>query len=125
MISTTMPRSYAQRLVLRDLLRHGYYHSYLRNWKARYGDRVQVYLFEEMAADPRAFMQRLAQRLDIDPDYYATAPCWGWRTARCGSAVQLVHRLYRRLRRQVGWLRALPMFSVCHPVLPIVSMSIH
>jgi hypothetical protein len=99
--------SYAQRLILRDLLRHGYYHTYLRNWKARYGDRMQVYLFEEMAADPRGFMQRLAQRLDIDPDYYATAPL-GVENSTVRVRFQPVHRLYRRLRRR-DWLRALPM----------------
>lgn len=97
---------YANRAVLRDVLRHGYYYSYLRNWKARYGERVQVYLFEDMAADPRAFMQRLAQRLDIDPDYYATAML-GVENSTVQIRVQLMHRLYRRWK-QVGWLRALP-----------------
>lgn len=54
-------------------LRNANYVEALRRWRdAAGGERLHVYLFEDMIADPRGFMTRLAAEMKIDPGFYET-----------------------------------------------------
>lgn len=98
--------SYSDRPILRNIIHHGCYYSYLHKWKARYGERIRIHLFEEMSANPRVFMQQLAKSLDIDPGYYETAVLEQEnRTVQVRS--QRMQRFYKKLR-SFEWLRAMP-----------------
>lgn len=51
--------------------RRGDYQSCLANWQAAYpGDRVLWLLFDDLARDPRAVLNRLAAHLGIDAGWY-------------------------------------------------------
>ncbi len=54
-----------------DHMEQSKYARYLKRWVESFGkDRIGVYLFEDMKANPRAFMEGLARDLDIDPEFY-------------------------------------------------------
>ena len=62
-------------LKVNSLLEHAIancrYADRLEPWLARCGaDRIHVYLFESLRADPAAFMRRLAGDIGIDPGFY-------------------------------------------------------
>ncbi|MGF1455466.1 MAG: sulfotransferase domain-containing protein [Alphaproteobacteria bacterium] len=52
-------------------LQHSRYAEYLRDWMTAMGrDRLAVLIFEELIADPRSNLIRLANMLGIDPGFY-------------------------------------------------------
>lgn len=52
-------------------LDHAWYPSHLRRWRAAVGaERMHVLLFEDLVAESRAVMQRLAALMNIDPAFY-------------------------------------------------------
>jgi hypothetical protein len=54
-------------------LRNADYIHALRRWREACGaGRLHVHLFEDMIADPRRFMTRLAETMEIDPSFYET-----------------------------------------------------
>ena len=58
-----------------ELLQHAIdncrYVKHLERWRERCGDdRLRVYLFDDLVADNRAFMQRLCRDTGIDPAFY-------------------------------------------------------
>ena len=56
---------------LQHVLRYSRYADYLGAWIERFGrDGMRAYLFEEMTADPRGFMRRVATDVGIDPGFY-------------------------------------------------------
>jgi hypothetical protein len=66
-------RAYAGRsaYVLKNDIKYSRYVEYVRPWVERFGRaRVHVLLFEEMRANPRAFMRDLAGRLGVDASFY-------------------------------------------------------
>ena len=100
---------YSGRPILRNIINHGFYYNYLHRWKARYGERVRIHLFEEMSANPRIFMQQLARSLDIDPGYYERAVLEQEnRTVRVRN--QRMQRIYKALR-SFEWLREMPQIK--------------
>ena len=58
---------------LQHVVRYSRYADYLERWIEALGrDRIRVFLFEAMAADPRSFMVEVAGEIGIDPGFYAT-----------------------------------------------------
>ena len=54
-------------------LRNANYLDALRRWRDACGaERLHVFLFEDMVADPRAFMVQLSKTLGVDPGFYET-----------------------------------------------------
>jgi hypothetical protein len=61
----------ASAYVLRNDIRYSRYVEYVGRWVERFGrERVDVLLFEDMKANPRAFMKELAARAGIDASFY-------------------------------------------------------
>jgi hypothetical protein len=61
----------ASAYVLGNDIRYSRYVEYLAFWVERFGrERVHILLFEDMKADPPAFMQDLARRFRVDPAFY-------------------------------------------------------
>lgn len=57
-------------VVLNDV-QYSQYVDYVATWIASFGrQKLHVFLFEQMQADPRGFMQGLSRRLGIDPAFY-------------------------------------------------------
>jgi hypothetical protein len=58
-------------VMLRDAITHGEYIRYIKEWAACIGrERLLIYLFDDMRADSRKFMIRVARDLGIDPTFY-------------------------------------------------------
>lgn len=54
-----------------NALRNAAYVDFLMRWRDACGaERLHVFLFEEVLADKRQFMRKLAGRFGIDPDFY-------------------------------------------------------
>ena len=111
-----LARQASPNLAHHELLQHAianaHYCEHIDRWIAHAGaDRVGVYLFEDLVADSRTFMQRLCIDLDIDPSFYDRYDFpKGNETYRARSSVfQAVNialrkkipngRVYERLRR--------------------------
>lgn len=63
------------RPILLNAIEHSKYSKYLMQWmKALGSDRIKVFLFEDMVANPAVFMSRLSLMLGIDQKYYDTYP---------------------------------------------------
>lgn len=61
-------------LILEQAVEHSKYVQYLERWYERLGgNRIHVFLFEEMVEDPRAFMTRMMDLLDLDDGAYHAA----------------------------------------------------
>ena len=57
--------------VLDNLLVHSRYYDYLARWAERFPpNRINILIFEQMIAEPRATLRSLASDLGIDPDFY-------------------------------------------------------
>lgn len=57
--------------LLRDALENCDYELHLDKWQAAIGkERILTYVFEDIKADKRIFMNELANRLDIDESFY-------------------------------------------------------
>jgi hypothetical protein len=55
----------------RHAINNARYIDFLSRWSAACGkNRIHVFLFEDVLSDPRRFMQLLARRFSIDPDFY-------------------------------------------------------
>jgi hypothetical protein len=54
-------------------LEYAWYPEYLRQWRDAVGkDRLVVLLFDDLVADSRGTMAKLAERMNIDPAFYET-----------------------------------------------------
>ena len=89
-----------ERLMLRDSIEHGKYIRYIEDWVARIGrERLFVYLFDDMLADPQKLMCRLAHDLRIDPAFYRDYNFVRQNeTYRVRSTI--IHRVLRRRRNR-------------------------
>lgn len=57
--------------VLKNDLKYSRYIEYISRWRERFGgDRVHVFLFEEMKKNSPGFMKELASRIGIDSSFY-------------------------------------------------------
>jgi hypothetical protein len=57
--------------LLLNALDYAAYVRWLLPWRARLGDaRMMVCTFDVLRADPKAFMQRLAEWIELDPNFY-------------------------------------------------------
>ena len=91
----------ASAYVLRNDVRYSRYVEYLTPWVERFGrERVHVLLFEDLKADPRAFMQHLARRIGIDPAFY-DAYDFPVRNETFNVRYKTLHRRVRRLNELV------------------------
>ena len=55
---------------LKNLINHCCYLNYLQKWREKFGDNLLVFLFEELTINPRGFVQMVAKKLAINPDFY-------------------------------------------------------
>lgn len=72
-----LARMRSNKLAQHNLLRYAfdncYYAKHVNEWVKRCGkDRIQLYLYEDLVRDKRAFMQEIALNLGINPAYYET-----------------------------------------------------
>ena len=91
----------ASAFVLRNDIRYSRYVEYVSRWVERFGrERVHVLLFEDLKADPRAFMKNLARRVGIDPAFYDG---YGFplRNETFSVRYQALHRRVRRLNELI------------------------
>lgn len=85
--------------VLKTEIAQGCYVNFLEPWFERLGrDRVKVFLFESVRDDPKAFMRRLAEWLDIAPEFYENYS-FAARNESLSIRNQALHRWARRLAR--------------------------
>ncbi|TVQ45906.1 MAG: hypothetical protein EA365_06755 [Gloeocapsa sp. DLM2.Bin57] len=55
---------------LKQIIKRSCYLEYLRKWRTKFGDNLDVFLFEELKNNPREFVKKVASKLDIDPSFY-------------------------------------------------------
>lgn len=92
----------------RDALANARYCEPLMAWRDRLGpERMKVMLFEDLARDPRAFMQGLCRWLAIDPAFY-DAYVFARMNETYAVRSRLLHKAVIRLRpmaERATWLR--------------------
>jgi hypothetical protein len=55
---------------LKQSIKRSCYLEYLEKWREKFGDNLSVFLFEELKENPREFVQKVAAKLDINPEFY-------------------------------------------------------
>lgn len=96
---------------LPDLLELGCYADYLRPFYQVFGpQRLVIVFFEDLASDPVGEMERLCQRIGIDPNFYSR---YGFETHNQTVYVRdpRMHRAYMRLEPVAAQMRTLLMRS--------------
>lgn len=82
--------------VLARDVRYSQYVDYLLAWREHIeADHLHVFLFEDMVADPRSFMKKLARILDLDPRFY-DAYDYDTQNRTRNIRNQPIHRLARK-----------------------------
>lgn len=91
----------ASAFVLRNDIGFSRYVEYVSPWVARFGrERVHVLLFEDLRANPRAFMKDFAARVRLDPSFY-DAYDFPLKNETFGVRYPSLHRGVRRLNELV------------------------
>jgi hypothetical protein len=58
--------------IINSAFAHSIYHRWLEQWISRVGrSRVAVYFFDELASNPRSFMEQICGRVNIDSEFYS------------------------------------------------------
>jgi hypothetical protein len=55
---------------LKQSINQSCYLEYLQKWREKFGDNLYVFLFEELKNNPLEFVQKVATKLDINPEFY-------------------------------------------------------
>jgi hypothetical protein len=91
----------ASAFVLRNDIGFSRYVEYVSRWVERFGrERVHVLLFEDLRANPRAFMKDFAARVGVDPSFY-DAYDFPLKNETFGVRYPSLHRGVRRLNELV------------------------
>jgi hypothetical protein len=91
----------ASAFVLRNDIGFSRYVEYISAWVERFGrGRVHVLLFEDLKANPRAFMKDFAARVGVDPSFY-DAYDFPLKNETFGVRYPSLHRGVRRLNELV------------------------
>lgn len=91
----------ASAYVLRNDIGYSRYVEYVGRWVERFGrGRVDVLLFEDLKANPRAFMKELAARAGVDPSFYDSYD-FPLKNETFGVRYPSLHRSVRRLNELV------------------------
>lgn len=91
----------ASAYVLRNDIRYSRYVEYVSAWVERFGrGRVDVLLFEDMKANPRAFMKSFAARVGVDASFYDSYD-FPLKNETFGVRYPSLHRGVRRLNELV------------------------
>jgi hypothetical protein len=56
--------------ILKQSIKQSCYLEYLQKWQEKLGDNLYVFLFEELKQNPQEFVQKVANKLEINPDVY-------------------------------------------------------
>jgi hypothetical protein len=91
----------ASAFVLRNDIGFSRYVEYVSPWVERFGrERIHVMLFEDLRANPRAFMKDFAARVRLDPSFY-DAYDFPLKNETFGVRYPSLHRGVRRLNELV------------------------
>ncbi|HVF44245.1 MAG TPA: sulfotransferase domain-containing protein [Pyrinomonadaceae bacterium] len=91
----------ASAYVLRNDIRYSRYVEYVGPWVERFGrGRVDVLLFEDLKANPRAFMKEFAARVGLDASFYDSYD-FPPKNETFGVKYPTLHRGVRRLNELV------------------------
>jgi len=95
-------RSLKGRPILLNAIEHSKYSNYIAQWMEAVGsERVRVFLFEEMVADPAEFMIGLSEILGIDQTVYESYS-FGKRNETYAIRSTRLHRLMRSYGSKVS-----------------------
>lgn len=55
---------------LKQIIKRSCYLEYLLKWREQFSENLYVFLFEELKENPRKFVKKVANQLEIDPNFY-------------------------------------------------------
>ncbi|ELR96305.1 sulfotransferase domain-containing protein [Gloeocapsa sp. PCC 73106] len=86
---------------LKKAIQHSCYIEYLRKWREKFGsENMYVFLFEELKTEPRKFIQNLATKLKIDPEFYNKYDL-SPRNEGLKIKNQVIHRNARKIAKKI------------------------